>query len=318
MKFAAKACLALAGCTLTAAGMAAAPAYANDWDYAIDSFNDGYDMGAIGEDSIFEFYGMAVKSTADQVFVALSSNLPWQGDYTEGGGANHVGYGDLFLNFSGKNFADAEADGDLFGVRFTSHNDTNEDLSLGVYRNVTSEDLTGSNFGFKSIWDHASTVYFGEDDKHDPRKDGMPSYGDLNWRGSGGGYTDYFGGVRAEETFATSIASGERIGDVQLLNASQLAGLDFGQHGASGDHTFGFSFDRSLLPEAGGDFIAHLVAECLNDGMALIGKLPKVTTRVEVPDPVQEAPEPALASGLLLLGSLGVLKRRTQQKAETA
>jgi hypothetical protein len=43
-----------------------------------------------------------------------------------------------------------------------------------------------------------------------------------------------------------------------------------------------------------------------------------VTTRVEVPDPVQEAPEPALASGLLLLGSLGVLKRRTQQKAETA
>jgi hypothetical protein len=43
MKFASKACLALAGCALTAAGMAAAPAYANDWDYAIDSFDDGYD-----------------------------------------------------------------------------------------------------------------------------------------------------------------------------------------------------------------------------------------------------------------------------------
>jgi hypothetical protein len=41
-------------------------------------------------------------------------------------GANHVGYGDLFLNFSGKNFEHAEADGDLFGIRFTSHNDTRE------------------------------------------------------------------------------------------------------------------------------------------------------------------------------------------------
>jgi hypothetical protein len=94
-------------------------------------------------------------------------------------------------------------------------------------------------------------------------------------------------------------------------------GLDFGQYGAVGDYTFGFSFDRSLLPEDGGDFIAHLVAECINDGMALLGQLPSVT-RVDTPDPVQEAPEPALASGLLLLGSLGVLKRRTQQKAEMA
>jgi hypothetical protein len=46
MKFAAKACLALAGCALTAAGMAAAPAYANDWDYAIDSPDDGYELTA--------------------------------------------------------------------------------------------------------------------------------------------------------------------------------------------------------------------------------------------------------------------------------
>jgi hypothetical protein len=310
MKFAQKACLAVAGCALTAAGMAAAPAYANDWDYAIDSPDDGYELGTIGEESLFEFYGMAIKSTADQVFVAINSNLPWRGDYTHGGGANHVGYGDLFLNFSGKNFEQAEADGDLFGIRFTSHNDTNENLSLGVYKNVTSEDLTGSNFGFSSIKSH-------RDDVKD--EGGSANFADLNWRGTGGGYRKYFGDVDPDtRSFATSIASGERIGDVQLLNASQLAGLDFGQHGASGDHTFGFSFDRSLLPDEGGDFIAHLVAECLNDGMALIGKLPKVTTRVEVPDPVQEAPEPALASGLLLLGSLGVLKRRTQQKAEMA
>jgi hypothetical protein len=134
MKFASKACLALAGCALTAAGMAAAPAYANDWDYAIDSFDDGYTLGTIGEESLFEFYGMAIKSTADQVFVALNSNLPWRGDYTDGGGANHVGYGDLFLNFSGKNFEQAEADGDLFGVRFTSHNGTTIQIAGGLQK----------------------------------------------------------------------------------------------------------------------------------------------------------------------------------------
>jgi hypothetical protein len=148
-------------------------------------------LGTIGEESLFEFYGMAIKSTADQVFVALNSNLPWRGDYTDGGGANHVGYGDLFLNFSGKNFEQAEADGDLFGVRFTSHNDTNENLSLGVYKNVTSEDLTGSNFGFSSIWVSPGRTL--------KMKAASASFGDLNWRGTGGGYTDYFGGSRREK-----------------------------------------------------------------------------------------------------------------------
>jgi hypothetical protein len=55
MKFAQKACLAVAGCALTAVGMAAAPAYANDWDYAIDSFKDGHhgSRGVVGEGSAY-------------------------------------------------------------------------------------------------------------------------------------------------------------------------------------------------------------------------------------------------------------------------
>jgi hypothetical protein len=318
MKFATKACLALAGCALTSVGMAIAPAYADDWDYAIDSFNDGHDgsrlvqqddgswTGTVGAKSAFEFYGMALKSTADQVFVAINSNLSLGGEKDSRADDGWIDYGDLFLNFSGKSFADAEADGDLFGVRFAGGNDSQ--VQTGVYRNVTSEDLTASNSGF---WDIDSHRYYVEG------KGGSADFADLDWTGSGGGQSQYFGSVYEDHNFATSIASGERVGDVELLNAAQLVGLDFGQYGAVGDYTFGFSFDRSLLPEDGGDFIAHLVAECINDGMALLGQLPSVT-RVDTPDPVQEAPEPALASGLLLLGSLGVLKRRTQQKAEMA
>jgi hypothetical protein len=310
MKFTTKACLVLAGCALTSVGIAAAPAHANDWDYAIDSFEDGYTLGTIGAESAFEFYGMAIKSTADKVFVALNSNLARAGYDYSGANDGHIGYGDLFLNFSGKNRAQAEADGDLIGIRFATNSDSGAP-ELGVYSGVTSKDETKANSGFSSIKSHRDKV---------TNKGGKADFADLDSYGSdepGGRYTNYFGLTTATQSFATSIASGTKIGDVTLLSEAQLVGLDFGQYDAVGDHTFGFSFDRSLLPETGGDFIAHLVAECLNDGLALIGHIPPVT-RVDIPDPSQEAPEPALASGLLLLGGLGVLKRRTQQKADMA
>ena len=311
MKFTTKACLVLAGCALTSTGIAAAPAYANDWDYSIDSFNDGQQGvpgGAIvGADSAFEMYGIALKATADEVFVAINSNLDPSGFTESRASDEHIGYGDLFLNFTGSaKFAGAEGDSNLFGIRFAANSDSG--VGVGVYSGVTSKDVTAANAGFNSLNQHKSQIN---------KRGGTPSFGDLNWQGSGGGYTNYFGPTSATRSFATSIASGTKIGDVNILSAAQLTGLDFGQFGAQGDYTFGFSFDRSLLPEAGGDFIAHLVAECLNDGLALIGHIPTVT-RVDIPDPSQEAPEPALASGLLLLGGLGVLKRRTQQKADMA
>lgn len=322
MKFTTKACLVLAGCALTSAGITAAPAYANGWDYSIDSFNDGQQgsspSGAIvGADSVFEFYGMALKATADTVYVAINSNLSLEG-YSSGRATNgNIGYGDLFLNFTGSDkFADAEGDSNLFGIRFAGTNDSGVDV--GVYSGVTSKDDTADNAGFKSLREHKKQIN---------ERGGTPSLGDLDWDGTGNNYTEYFGRPNQKRQFPTSIASGNRLGNVTLLTAQDLAAkdLDFASaYAAEGltedsnkDHTFGFSFDRSLLPETGGDFIAHLVAECLNDGLALIGHIPPVT-RIDHPDPSQEAPEPALASGLLLLGGLGVLKRRNQQKADMA
>jgi hypothetical protein len=314
MKFTTKACLVLAGCALTSVGIAAAPAHANDWDYAIDSFEDGQQGSSpngpiVGADSAFEFYGMALKATADTVYVAINANLSLAGyettrtDVTDG----KIGYGDLFLNFTGNaKFADAEGDSNLFGIRFDGNN--NSGVDVGVYSGVTSKDVTAANAGFK---------HFNEYKKQIGQRNGIPGFGDLAWTDNNDDMVPYFGPANQTHQFPTSIASGNSIGGIQDLTQEEIDSLNFQQYGAVGDYTFGFSFDRSLLPEAGGDFVAHLVAECFNDGLALIGHIPPVT-RVDIPDPSQEAPEPALASGLLLLGGLGVLKRRTQQKADMA
>lgn len=41
-------------------------------------------------------------------------------------------------------------------------------------------------------------------------------------------------------------SSEDVIGDIALLAANELTGLDFGNFNATGNYTFGFSFDRSL------------------------------------------------------------------------
>ena len=99
------------------------------------------------------------------------------------------------------------------------------------------------------------------------------------------------------------IESGTKIGDIDLLDQGQLSnlGLDFGHFNAAGDYTFGFSFDKSLLPE--GNYIAHLFAECANDGMAIEGDIKGV-------------PEPSSMTGLAMLGATLVgsqLRKRRQQ-----
>jgi hypothetical protein len=314
MKLTAKAGLVLASCTLASMG-ALAPAQAQSWTYTLDSFNDGQQGSSptgpiVGANSAFEMYGLALKQTADEVFIAINSNLDLAG-YSSGRATDgNIGYGDLFLNFTGSSkFADAEGDSNLFGIRFAGTNDSGV-AETGVYSNVTSKDVTADNAGFESLNQYKSQI---------DARGGSPSFADMDWTGStaDGEYTNYFGPTDQKRQFATSIDSGTKVGDVTSLTPTELSTLSFGGFGAVGNHTFGFKFDRSLLPEDGGDFVAHLVAECVNDGLVMLGSLNPVT-RIEEPDPSQEAPEPALLTGFVLLGGLGLMKRRAQQKSEMA
>jgi hypothetical protein len=256
----------------------------NGWNYAIDSFNDGAEGNIIGVNSAYEMYGMAVKedTQSNSIFVAINANLPITGDNYSGAADGHIGWGDLIFNFSGQNLQTANASGNLFGIRFTENSDSGVS-SVGVYDNVTLQNVTSTNSGFKNLTDHRNKVN---------NLGGSASMGDLAYNDS------YFAGqITGTHTVLNSIQTGNWVGGINLINDFTGLGLDFGNFSATGTHTFGFSFDKSLMPV--GEFVAHLFAECANDGMALVGELAVAS----VPgDGDVSVPEPSSMLGLLALG----------------
>jgi hypothetical protein len=240
------------------------------WNYAIDSFNDGYTDGTIGQRSLFEFYGMAIKQDSQNIYVAINSNLGLGNqNYTDDNGG-FVNYGDLLFNFSGSNLVTANNQKSLFAIKFDGINDATVS-STGVYSNVKAKSVADSNHGFGKLSNHESKV---------ASKGGSASMGDLAQNDA------YFG-----NSTVNVIKEGTKVGDIKYLTVNDFSelNLNFGQFGATGSQTFGFSFDRSLLPT--GDYLAQLLAECANDGMAIKGQLSN-----EVPEPI---------TGLILAAGLG-------------
>ncbi|XWK89095.1 MAG: hypothetical protein U7127_03225 [Phormidium sp.] len=81
------------------------------------------------------------------------------------------------------------------------------------------------------------------------------------------------------------IASGTKIGDITILNSSQLtaAGFSTAFLPAVGSQTFGFKFAKSLLPQA--DYLATLILECNNDAIAIKGSTKVIKAPEKVPEP---------------------------------
>lgn len=241
------------------------------WNYAIDSFHDGVTDGQVNQGA-FEFYGMAIKQDAQNIYVALNTNLGLNGKAYSGVGNGLVGYGDLLFNFSGNNLVTANSQKSLFAIRFDDKNDADASVSsTGVYSNVQAKSVAGSNSGFTTLSSHTDKV---------TNKGGSASMGDLAENDA------YFG----DKTYNV-IKSGDKVGDIKYLTVDDFSqlNLNFGQFGATGSQTIGFSFDRSLLPT--GDYLAQLLAECANDGMAIKGQFSK-----DVPEPI---------TGLVLAAGLG-------------
>ncbi|MCT7992923.1 PEP-CTERM sorting domain-containing protein [Laspinema olomoucense] len=255
----------------------------NGWNYAIDSFKDGAEGNIIGANSAYEMYGMAVKedTQSNSIFVAINANLPITGDNYGGAADGHIGWGDLIFNFSGQNLQTANASGNLFGIRFAQNNDSGVS-SVGVYDNVTLRSVTSTNSGFNNLTHHANLV---------ASQRGSASMGDLAYNDS------YFAGqITGTHTVLNSIKTGNLLGGINVINNFAGLGLDFGNFSATGTHTFGFSFDKSLMPV--GEFVATLFAECANDGIALMGEF----TVASVPGDDVSVPEPSSMLGLLALG----------------
>lgn len=235
----------------------------NGWNYSIDSFSDG----SGGAD--YEIKGLAIKESEDSIIVGLSGGMSW------GENSENITWGDMFFNFSGQDFNTASQNGDLLAIKFAD-NDT--DLELGVYQDVTASALTNAD---NNIYDSLEKYYdYGWD-----RENTMGT--DLKTKEEA---YDYFG----KGAFHHVIGSGDKVGEINKLNSSQLAnmGLDFGYFSANGPQILGFEFSKSLIQNAdvgSGDYLAHLFLECGNDGVALAGN-------------IEDVPEPATLGGLAIVG----------------
>ncbi|MFB2833187.1 XDD3 family exosortase-dependent surface protein [Floridanema evergladense] len=238
----------------------------NGWNYGIDALNDG------SGGSSFEIKGMAIKETADSIFVALTGGMPLTG-VTNGGAADgNIGWGDLFFNFSGQNFQTASNTNSLFGIRFAGANDSLA-ASTGVYSNVKAASVTGVNHGYNSLNQYYNSGFNRTNTQGTDLSTAQAAY-------------NYFGQTTP---ILNVISSGTKVGDITMLTASQLtaAGLNFGHFSAAGTQMIGFQFNRSLL--ASGSYLANVFVECGNDGVALAGNLAQV-------------PEPSAIVGLTLVG----------------
>ncbi len=266
------------GCVVSTPQVAQAAELFEGWNYAIDSFNDGTEYSKIGDDSAFEFYGLAYQETADSVIFAFNSNLDldgWQHGGAEGGA---VGYGDMFIRFGDGNFADAEGTNDLYAVNF-SDNDSN--LDTGLYSNVTSQSLTHKNLGYSSIQSHTNRV---------ANLGGSANHGDLAADDA------YFNKNAAARTH---IQNGTYESGITMLDSFE--GLNFGHFGANGSNTYGFSIDKSQLKM--GSFVANFFAECGNDGIAIAGELTGLVETPQDPD-TRAVPESSPMAGLIVVGMM--------------
>ena len=260
---------------------ATAATLSNGWNYAIDSFSDGVTGGQVGGGE-FEFYGIAVKETSDTAFVAINSNLSLAGYADSAAQRGNINYGDLFFNFSGQNFNTANANGNLFAVRFAAGNDSGV-ATTGVYSNVSAKSVTQLNSGFTNLTQFNTRVQ---------SAGGTPSMGDLS-------ATDPYFQQTGENTVLNSIGSGTKVGEISSLTPATLSalGLNFAQFNAVGSQTIGFSFNKSSMPS--GNYIANLFAECANDAIALKGSFSQ--------DSAEAVPEPSTVFGTLVgLSFLGI------------
>ena len=260
---------------------ATAATLSGGWNYAIDSFSDGVTGPQVGGGE-FEFYGIAVKETSDTAFIAINSNLSLAGYADSAAQRGNINYGDLFFNFSGQNFNTANANGNLFAVRFAAGNDSGV-ATTGVYSNVSAKSVTQLNSGFTNLTQFNTRVQ---------SAGGTPSMGDLS-------ATDPYFQQTGENTVLNSIGSGTKVGEISSLTPATLSalGLNFAQFNAVGSQTIGFSFNKSSMPS--GNYIANLFAECANDAIALKGSFSQ--------DSAEAVPEPSTVFGTLVgLSFLGI------------
>ncbi|NER83278.1 MAG: PEP-CTERM sorting domain-containing protein [Leptolyngbya sp. SIO1D8] len=263
--------------------------------YTTDSFSDGVTGNIVGgTNSTFELYGIGYAQTETTLYIGLNTNLPIGGAINPQAIGGSVAWGDLFLNFSSQPFSEAVADGQVYGIRFDAANDSPMS-QLGLYQVQQTSSVAPFNTGFASLAEYQSVV---------TQAGGTASLGDIPLDGSYLSNTNSPQNVISQGTLLSN--------QVSFIEDFSTVGFnsDFGFSPAlseTGSYTYGFSVNKAKLPL--GEFIAHVLAECANDGIAFVGTLLGQDNRPKT----ESVPEPTTGLALLGLGTVyGVtqLKRR--------
>ncbi|HIK11764.1 MAG TPA: hypothetical protein IGS52_16130 [Oscillatoriaceae cyanobacterium M33_DOE_052] len=252
------------------------------WQYALDNNKDG--TGVNRDDRNYEIYGVGLRETANEIWFTVNANMPLWGNTYSGAADGNVGWGDLFVDLGGTNFASASNAGSLFGVRFAGTNDSGVN-QVGVYSGVKSTSVASSNAGYSSLSSH---------DSHATNWGGAPSLGDLDGTG-------YYGSNLNQ----TSIGSGNYEGGISYLSSSDLAGAGYNGGQFGGQQTIGFKFLKSLIL---GEPVAQTPAEPETPAGDL-GTVPGSGSGADA----QQVPEP-VSMGLLGVIGFGWAKRKFRKQ----
>ena len=246
----------------------------NGWNYALDSISD-----ALPRNSDWELYGIAIKEDAGQVYVAINGRFPLSGihDYR---------LGDLFFNFSGSPFIEASNNQSLYAISFSDYDGKPNGVYAGVYPTKLSQSFPPGgniNLEYEATYNDINIAL-----------DGRKNMGDLS-------ATDhYFAPTDSRIVYGFEAVNAQLVGSINHLNQTDLLALNldipFFVNGTRiennpGNQTFGFSFDSNLLPQ--GNYIAHLLENCGNDGVAIA---------ITSTPPIKSTPEPSTMVGIIGIG----------------
>ncbi|MGB3468259.1 MAG: XDD3 family exosortase-dependent surface protein [Cyclobacteriaceae bacterium] len=289
----------------------------SDWTYVNDSARDGTDgkLNGVGRSSAFEMFGMAFKEVEDELFIGINSNLGLEGQYRSNvSDDQNIGWGDMFFNFTSGNLQEASAQEQLFGIRFAGTNDSGVS-ETGVYSNVKGMNVTSTNKGWSKFNQYKNWVNNTAKDKLTDEngtvinvgEKGEVGFGDLTVEEA----SQYFNPENENRKTLNSIQSGTKIGDITMLTNQELETLAFATDNDpeyTQAKTFGFKFNRNLLPD--GDALISLLAECINDGMAMKIHFEKNGSGIS-PEDVPE-PSSIVSLGLISLALAGIRKKSKQ------
>ncbi len=199
------------------------------WQYAPDSGNDGITGGQLG--GAFELNGLAFLELHDEIVVVVKGELALTGQLSNSALVTH---GDLFLNFSGLNFAEASVARQLYGIRYAALNDSGVQ-ALGLYRNVGAKSVASTNAGFSTLQNYENKVI------------------------SVGGTLSYGPFTAAQTYFAKTISlnvidQGDFVGPITFLTPSELVALGYDAVQLNGSSVVAFKFTKQLIVDECGVF----------------------------------------------------------------